>query len=316
MIATALLALFAIRPAIPSDDARPFTLAVVPDTQQEVLKPEDGRLRGRFQWLVDHREDLNLKMVFQCGDLNNWDTPDHDQYERSSAALDVLDRAGVPYALAIGNHDSAATKPGGSAAPGNVHDNQRLTTTFNRYFSATRHKGMQGFYEPGKVDNAYQTFRAGGLEWLAINLELWPRTGAVDWARGVAYAHPHHNVIVVTHSHLTAKSEIEPRNGGYGDNSPQYVFDRFLKKCPNVRLVFSGHTGTHGYRKDEGEKGNAVYQFLQAYHSNEDNPMRLLTIDPKAGTIVSRVFAPSTGRDRDDGSTFTVSDVRWVPAPR
>jgi hypothetical protein len=216
--------------------------------------------------------------------------------------------------LAIGNHDTAATKAGGSAAPGNVHDNQRNTTTFNRYFGVTRHKGLEGFYEPDKVDNAFQTFSAGGLNWLAINLELWPRAGAVAWAKTVVEKYPNHNVMIVTHNHLTRQSTIEQQNGGYGDNSPQYVFDNLIKPYPNIRLVFSGHVGSHGYRTDKGEKGNKIYQFLQTYHSNTDNPVRLFEIDTKNGTIRTRVYCPSTGRDRDDGSTLTVSGVQWVRA--
>ncbi len=295
-----------------------FTLAVVPDTQQEVLDIKDSRLKDRFQWIVDHRKKLNIKMMLQSGDFVNWDTPDHFQYERASDALTVLDKAKLPYMLAIGNHDTAATKQGGSAAPGNTHDNQRNTTTFNRYFGVDRHKGLEGFYEPGKVDNAYKTFQAGGLNWLAINLELWPRAGAVDWAKTVVETHPNHNIIIVTHSHLASgrggNITIEQRNGGYGDNSPQYVFDNLIKPYANVRLVFSGHVGIHGYRTDVGEKGNLVYQFLQTYHSNIDNPVRLFEINTKKGTITTRVYCPSVEKDRADGSAFTVAGIQWVPA--
>jgi len=293
-------------------DEDTFTIAIVPDTQQEVLDAKDTRLKDRFQWLVDNRAKLNLKVVLQTGDFVNWDTPDHIQYVRASAALEVLDRAGLPYSIAIGNHDTAATKEGGSAAPGNTHDNQRNTTTFNRYFPASRMKWLTGFYEPGKVDNAYQTFTAGGLKWLVLNLELWPRAGAVEWARSVAEKHPDHNVIVITHSHVTRGNEIEQRNGGYGDNSPQFVFDRFLSRVPNVRLMFSGHVGSHGYRTDAVAGGGTLYSFLTTYHSNTDNPVRLLTIDTKNGTMTTRVFAPSTGKDRDDGSARTVTGVAWV----
>ncbi len=291
-----------------------FTLAIIPDTQQEVLDDKDTRLANRFQWLVDQRKNLNLKMVMQTGDFLNWDTPDHDQYERASRALTILDKAGVPYAIAIGNHDTAATKKGGSAAPGNVHDNQRNTSTFNHYFPVTRQKGLEGFYEAGKVDNAYQTFKAGGLNWLVINMELWPRAGAVEWAKSVADTHPNYNVIMITHSYLTGDSKIEPRNGGYGDNSPQYVFDKFISVCPNVRLVFSGHTGIYGYRTDTGVSGNTIYSFLGTYHSNIDNPVRLLTIDTKKKTMTTHIFCPSTGKDKDTGSAFTVADVEWTPA--
>ena len=202
-----------------------FTLAVIPDSQQEVLKPEDDRLQKRMEWIATNRETLNLKMVLHVGDLLNWDTPDHIQYERASAAMTVLDKAGIPYAMALGNHDTAATTVGGSAAPGNVNANLRNTATYNTYFPLARFKALGGVYEAGKIDNAYHTFTAGSLDWLVLNLELWARTGAVSWASSVLQNHPNHNVIVLTHSHLNGRSAIEPTKGGYGDNSPQYVFD-------------------------------------------------------------------------------------------
>jgi len=301
-------------PLVRVDPATAFTLAIVPDTQQEVLDAKDDRLRNRFQWLVDNREVLNLRYMLQTGDFMNWDTPDHIQYERASAALEVLDRAGLPYALAIGNHDTAATKEGGSAAPGNTRDNQRNTSTFNRYFGVSRQRRLEGVFEPGKVDNAYQTFAAGGLLWLVMNMELWPRAEVVEWAATVAERHPAHNIILITHSYLNGRGDIEQTNGGYGHNSPQFVFDKLVSRYPNFRLIFAGHTGQHGYRTDTVAGGGVVHSFLTTYHSNFDNPVRLLTIDTKAGTMQTRVFCPSSGMDRDDDSTQTITGVSWVPS--
>jgi hypothetical protein len=291
-----------------------FTLAVIPDSQQQVLRPDDDRLQKSLEWLVANRQSLNLKMVLHVGDLLNWDTPDHAQYERASAAMTVLDRATLPYAMALGNHDTAATKVGGSAAPGNVNANLRNTATCNHYFPLARFKALGGVYQTGKIDNAYHTFTAGGLDWLVLNLELWARAGAVDWAKTVLEQHPNHNVIVLTHSYLNARNGIEQTKGGYGDNSPQYVFDHLLKEQANVRLVFSGHVGSHGYRKDVGAHGNTFYQFLQSYHDNLANPIRLFEINTKQGTIKTRVYCPSTGKDKNDGSTLRLTDVDWVPA--
>jgi hypothetical protein len=225
-----------------------FTLAVIPDSQQEVLRSDDDRLAKRMEWLAANREALNLKMVLHVGDLLNWDTPDHIQYERASAAMAVLDKAAIPYVTALGNHDTAATTNGGSAAPGKVNTNLRNTSTYNTYFPLARFKALGGMYEPGRIDNAWHTFSAGGLDWLVLNLDLWARTGAVAWARTVLQEHTNHNVIVLTHSHLNGRGAIEQTKGGYGDNSPQYVFDQLLKECANVQMVFSGHVGSHGYR--------------------------------------------------------------------
>lgn len=289
-----------------------FTLAVIPDTQMEVLDAGDTRMADRMRWLVQQREALNIPIVLHVGDMVNWDTPEHEQFRIASEAFEVLDEAGLPYVIALGNHDTAAVKVGGSAAPGNVNLNLRNTATFNRYFPLERFKRLAGVHEEGKIDNACHTFSAGGLDWLVINLELWAREEAIEWARGVVESHPNHNIILLTHAHLTGKDEIHQTNGGYGNNSPQLIFDRIARPFPNVKLILSGHWGTHGYRRDDGADGNVIHQFRQCYHDRQTNPVRLLRIDPAAGTITSRVYCPSTGQDKDDGSTMTVRDVRFV----
>ncbi|MFP2904165.1 metallophosphoesterase [Pyxidicoccus sp. 3LFB2] len=288
-----------------------FSFVVIPDTQNEVVS-NSTLIDHRMQWLVDNRAALDLRFVTQTGDLMNWDTPDHIQYERASNAFRKLDVAGIPYAIAIGNHDTAATCPGGSACPGNVNANLRNTTTFNTYFPVSRFKALAGVYETGKCDNAYHTFSAGGLNWLVLNVELWARTGAVAWVKSVIEAHPRHNVIVITHSHQTSSGGIEQSNGGYGNNSPQYVFDNALKLYPNVRFIFSGHVGSHAYRETTGTQGNKIYQILTTYHDASSNPTRIIEVDTAANTFSTRVYLPYTNVEKTDGSKFTVSNVSWV----
>lgn len=287
-----------------------FTLVVIPDTQQEIVYAPT-RFVNRIDWLVNNKTSLDLRFVAHTGDMVDWDTPDHIHYKRASDALIGLDTAQIPYAIAIGNHDTAAVCPGGSACAGNVNANLRNTTTFNSYFPTTRFSALAGVYEPGKIDNAYHTFTAGGLDWMVINLELWPRTGAVTWAKTVLANHPNHNVIFITHSHLTSSSGIEQSNGGYGNNSPQFVYDNLYKQYANVRLIFSGHVGNAGYRADTGVNGNQIYQFLNCFHDGTTNPTRLVEIDTAAKTLVTKVYAPFTNAERADGKA-TLSNISWV----
>lgn len=298
-------------PASPSPVDTKFTFVVIPDTQNEVVS-SSTLIDHRMQWLAANEAALDIRFVTQTGDLMNWDTPDHIQYVRASNALQKLDAAGIPYALAIGNHDTAATCPGGSACPGNVNANLRNTTTFNTYFPTTRFKALGGVYEAGKIDNSYHTFTAGGLNWLVLSLELWARTGAVEWAKTVLAQHPRHNVIVITHSHQTSSGSIEQSNGGYGNNSPQYVFDTALKQYANVRFIFSGHVGTSAYRETTGVHGNKIYQILTTYHDSSTNPTRLIEVDTAANTFSTRVYSPYTNAEKQDGSKFTISNVSWV----
>jgi hypothetical protein len=285
-----------------------FSFLVIPDTQQETAYKPD-LFSNRMSWIKNNKSNLDLRWVLHTGDMVDYDTPDHIQYVRASDGFGLLDGL-LPYAIAIGNHDSAATCTGGSACPGDVHANLRNTSTFNTFFPVSRFPAMKGGYESGKVDNAYHTYTAGGLDWLVMNLEVWPRPGVVTWAQGVLAAHPKHNAIIITHSHLNSDSTIYQVNGGYGDTSPQYVYDNLYKLYPNVRLVFSGHVGTSGYRASTGVNGNPIHQLLNCYHDFGNNPTRIVEVDTAANTMTSRVYNPLTNTDRADGNVNV--NVSWI----
>ena len=71
-------------------------------------------------------------------------------------------------------------------------------------------------------------------------------------------AHRKHNIIVVTHSYLNDDGTISA-SPGYGQNSPQYLFDRLISQYPNVKFVFSGHTGVEAARQVTGVNGHRIY---------------------------------------------------------
>jgi len=291
-----------------------FSIAVMPDTQMEVHEATDTRFRERSQWLVDHRQELNLRFVTHTGDVVDWDTPDHSQTAMASAALRPLEAAHIPYSLTIGNHDTQATGEGGGARdPSRTRILQRDTHVFNSFFTAARYGAVSGSFEPDKVDNVYSTFSAGGVRWLVLNLELWPRVAVVDWAANVVAAHSSHNVVLATHSYLNADTSIST-SSGYGDTSPQYLYDHLVKVYPNVRLVFSGHVGTAAVRTDVGVHGNKVVSYLQAFHSRTTNPVRLVGFDTFRNTVETRIYAP---RDQATYPQFDdiQSDMAWVRPP-
>lgn len=288
-----------------------FTIAVIPDTQNEVFTDADPRLRGRNEWLRAIRAQRDLRFVTHTGDVVNWDTPDHAQYRRAQAAMQVLTSSRVPFSISPGNHDTGAVCPGGSACPGvDTHTAVRNTTSFNRYLAGGV-DNLGGRYQSGRVDNTYATLSAGGLQWLVLNLELWPRRAVVAWARGVVARHPRHNVIIVTHSYLTSSGGIDQTNGGYGDTSGQYLFDNLVKVYPNVRMVFSGHAGSCAYRVDTGIRGNRIHSMLLTMHSGNTNPTRVVEIDTSARTLSTSVFAPHT-QTSYPAYARTWTGVSWV----
>lgn len=270
-----------------------FSIAVMPDTQQEVLSADDSRLADRSRWLVANKTALDLRFVAHVGDLVNWDTPDHGQYDRARAALRVLNEGRLPYAIAPGNHDGQATCEGGSACPGvDVPVALRDTRTFNRYFPPTAFSALGGEFEAGKADNAFHTFSAEGKKFLVLALEMGARPTVLRWAESVVASHPRHNVIVLTHYYLTATGQIAQAST-YGDGPPTDLYAKLVRPYPNVKVVLSGHVGTGAVRQDPAAAGAAV-SFLQCFHDNETNPVRVLQIDVAGGSISSTVIGPAT----------------------
>lgn len=297
--------------AAPIAHAKPFTLPVLPDTQIEVrAKPE--MFVSQMNWLADNREKLDMPMVLHVGDIVDWNNA--DQWKTASAGFDILDKVGLPYALAVGNHDTAAVGEfSGSAAPGNTNLNVRKTDFFNSYFPISRLSAQKGQYEPGVSDNAYYLFAAGGVKWVVVTLEFCARPAPVAWANKVIAAFPDRNAIVLTHYHLNTKGEINTNNAGYGDLSPLEIFDQ-LKKNPNLLMVLSGHVGFSASRTDKGEAGHTIYQILQDYQSRDAGGgyIRLLEIDPEAGTIGARMYSPFYDVTMEDSSKFAFKDVQFI----
>lgn len=274
--------------------AQKFTIPVLPDTQVEVNQNPE-MFYSQLQWIADKKDSLNVPIALHVGDIVDFDNIEH--YEKASKGFKILDIAGIPYALCLGNHDTEAVgEQSGSAAPGNTNLNLRKTTKFNTYFPVSRLKAQQGRYEEGKSDNAFYTFNAGGLDWMVVSLEFCARFGPVHWADKVIADHPRHNVIILTHYHLNPSGDIAERNAGYGDLSPYEIYILLIKKYPNILLVLSGHTGNSTWRNDRGDNGNRIYQILQDYQGENmgDGNIRLLDVDPERKTISGIIYSPYT----------------------
>ena len=295
-----------------SVQAQKFVIGILPDTQVEVnIKPE--MFMSQMNWLAAKSDSLNMPIVLHVGDIVDFNNVIH--YERASKGFKILDDARVLYAVCLGNHDTDAVGENtGSAAPGNTNKNLRQTGKFNSYFPVERFRNQKGRFEENKSDNAYYTFKAGGLKWLVLSLEFCARQEPVDWANTVIPKYPKHNVIILTHSHLTGTGVIDQRNAGYGDLSPQQIYDRMIKKHPNVRFVFSGHTGSSTYCDDTGEHGNHIYQILQDYQGQDAGGgyIRLLEIDTKAGTINGKMYSPYYNITKEDYSKISLTGVQFV----
>ncbi|MGO4956012.1 metallophosphoesterase [Luteococcus sp. Sow4_B9] len=288
-----------------------FGFAVIPDVQDETTNAGAPRTVARNKWLVQRKgaADLDLRAVLQVGDLVNWDTPTHDQYVNASGAMKVLEDNGLPWVGAIGNHDGQATGEGGSARPGvDTRVALRDTTVYNRYFDASRFR-LRTASADNTQDTSVHTFEAGGLKWMVVSLEVWPRQEKLDWAKQQVAAHPDHNVILLTHSYLDWNGSVASGNDGYGALPATAIRDQLVSQYPNVKMVFSGHLGL-GQTMVQDFGTHRVVAMLQNYDNFHDTMTRLVQVDAKANTITHSYRSATT--DRVVTGDTTIDQMAWV----
>lgn len=300
-----LLAFFLVQAG--SAQSGDFTIIALPDTQNE-SQFFPNVLASQTQWIVAHRQELNIQMVLGEGDIvNNFADP--EQQESSLAAFEKLDDAGVPYMLAIGNHDYDNADP--KAA--------RSVNGFNRFFGPARYAAKayyRGSFPAGSNENFYGVENIGGQNFLFLVLEFVPRPSSMAWAESILQANQDKQVLVLTHSFTyvdgTRVDRCDTQDMPPGNETGDDMW-AVLRKYPNVFMVVSGHLtgGQEARRADLGDQGNLVNQFFtnfQTFPHGGDGWLRIMTFHPASNTVSMQTFSPSLNQFRTgNGDQFTVS---------
>lgn len=289
-----------------------FTIVVLPDTQNySEFRPDI--FRAQTQWIADNRESQNIQLVLGVGDIVNHGSS-QTEWLNADAAVDVLDGAGVPYLLAIGNHDYDNAKP-----------STRSAVLFNQYFGPARYANSphySGNYPLGSNENFYGTVEINGNQYLLLALEFYPRHGALDWAAEVLAAHADKQVIVFTHSYTNDDDSRVARCDhntaeafGLGaDNDGDELWEKLISRHANIFLVLSGHihfTDGTGRLAQLGVNGNLVNQILSDYQhlpQGGGGYLRIMRFRPSANQIDVTTYSPHLNAYlRDAENQFTVA---------
>lgn len=232
-----LVAWLVANPDAPVKNPPPVTwVAVIPDSQNE----SPAASFARAKWI---NANYGFAAAIQVGDITNWGVRDESQFIEAQQWMELINCPRK--AVAIGNHDTAAVKVGGSAYdPPNTHILLRDTRVFNKYHLAST--PAKARFEDGKLDNVWHRIND---EWIVITLEMWPRKEAIAWANEIIKARPGTKFIINTHAGLDKLGAISDYKG-YGSTSPAYLRDILCRPNPNVRIVLCGHTGTTAVVKD------------------------------------------------------------------
>jgi hypothetical protein len=293
------------RPAVRIEDQRPFSIVMLPDTQNYSQKHPD-LFFAQTNWIKQNRDSENIVFVTHMGDLVNDHNREPSEWKVADEAMAVLDGV-VPYGVTIGNHDYDSD--GGQ---------QGIATMYLQHFNPDRRFKGRSWYGGASSNglNSCQLFSGGGVDFVILHLEFNTPDDALSWAQSVLDRHPARPAIVVMHNYLFGQDGVgrdtrrEYRNDG---NSGEQIWEKFIRRSPQIFMVLCGHMGSTGeyHQISTNDAGATVLEILADYQDRKnggDGWLRLIRFVPASREIEVRTYSPSLDRfETDSNSQFTVT---------
>ena len=275
-----------------------FTVVLLPDTQYYSEKFPLNYV-AQTMWIRDRVVDDKIKFVIHLGDIvqNPGEKP---EWETANRAMTFLDGV-VPYSMVPGNHDMVLPS--------------RDATLYNFYFSPKRFAGRKwyGGHMGESNDNNFCIFEAAGMKFMVVSLEFAPRDAALDWAADVIKSHPKHRVIVATHCYMRPDGRDNAGGMPYKieGNSGEQMWEKLIRKQPNVFLVVSGHVLGVGLQTSINDAGGKVLEMLTDYQglpNGGDGWLRALEFSPGENKIHVKTYSPLLDKhNKDEKETFSMN---------
>ncbi len=304
-----------------------FTIAVLPDTQYYTSEKNGGKNEmfiSQIDWIKKNREAENIAYVVHVGDIA--ENGDKVPKEWSNAAQAILPLEtplpglpnGIPYGLAVGNHDQAKSQFPLSGP----------TTFFNQYFGVSHFKGRSyygGHYSKDN-DSHYDLISAGSTDLIILYVEFdamdEDQENMNDWVCATLEKYPNRKAIIVSHYVIFYNKVAGTNEKGFPPFGKQGIrlYDR-VKRYPQVFMMLCGHIGDNGegFRQDY-YAGSSIKTFLSDYQSRKDGGsgmMRLMKFSKEKDLISVRTFSPYTGiEEKDADSEFSTTWLRGTNSTR
>ena len=268
--------------AEPADAKKPFTVVLLPDTQNYAEKYPDTYI-AQTLWIRKQFKKDNIKFAIHLGDIVQTSTK-KNEWENANRAMQILDGV-VPYSMVPGNHDMVVK--------------ERNSTLYNQFFSPKRFQDRKwyGGHLGDNNDNNYCFFEGGGLKFMVISLEFAPRDKTLKWAREICRKHPDHRVIVATHCYMRPNGRDTGCATSYNvaGNSGEQIWQKLIRKEPNIFFVISGHVLGVGLQTSKNDAGGKVLEMLTDYQglpNGGDGWLRSLKFLPAENKIQVITYSP------------------------
>ena len=282
-----------------------FSLAVLPDTQfyaRYATAAESNQYDKRFgsqpyiaqtNWVARNAQALNIPFLIHLGDVVD-QVGKPDQWKVADTAMQVLEKAGVPYSILAGNHD-VRNDVDYDFDPVNGTDTQRSPTDepYLGTFPASRAakqatfggRDSTGFHE-------FHIFKAQGQQFLVLSLSWRISNDGITWARKVLASNPTLPTILVNHQLLNiAPDAVSPLETGYG----KMLWDKLIRDNDQIFMTLNGHHHGGARLTKTNDYGNAVEEMVVDYqmaYQGGNGLMRLYEFDLTNNQIKVLSFSP------------------------
>jgi len=284
------------RPAQPAGGAD-FSIAAIPDTQYYAeLYP--SIFTAQMQWVVNNAAATSLAYVAGLGDIVDV-ASSTSQWQVADGAYSLLEAAGIPYGVAVGNHDM--TLLGGS------------TANFNTYFGTSRFSGRSyyGGYYGSNNDNHYDLISASGMDFIVIYIKYDDSMTSLPnpvltWADGLLTTYSSRRAIVVSHNMLNDGTSTD-----FSDQA-QTIYNA-LSGHSNLFLMLGGHNDIASMRTDVTAAGT-IYSMKSDYQYEDglqSGYLRIMRFSPAHNMIFFRTYSPTQAKYYDESGPD--QNNFWLP---
>jgi len=282
-----------------------FSVVLLPDTQNYAEKYPETYV-AQTLWIRQRLKEDNIKFAIHLGDIVQTSTQ-KPEWENANRAMQILDGV-VPYSMVPGNHDMVVKS--------------RDSTLYNQFFSPARFAKLKwyGGHMGETNDNNYCFFEGGGMKFMVLSLEFAPRDETLQWAASVTSRYPDHRVIVATHCYMRPENRDTQCATSFeiAGNSGEQMWQKFIRKEPNIFLVVSGHVLGVGLQRSINDVGGEVLEMLTDYQglpNGGDGWLRSLKFVPQENKIHVTTYSPLLDKQNDDGKETFSMDYEMVTEP-
>ncbi len=292
---TALIMLLGLPLAAHAASPSTFTVVALPDTQYYSAS-YPNIFTSQTQWIVSHQTSQNIAFVSQQGDLvDNAKQP--NQWTNADSAMYLLDNTNprLPWGTCPGNHDM-------NQFPG------EFATAYDENFGPSHFTGLS-WYGGSYENSSYQTFTAGGRQYLMLDLQYYPTYAEGDvfgWAQGVINSHPDMPTIINTHDYLMSQDERSDSGEG--------IWNSLVYSNEQVFAVFCGHLHGEYTQISTDAAGKPVFELLADFQSGPNGGngyMRLYQFDEANSAIHVKTYSPYDTSGGTGGTYMTDANSQF-----